>query len=82
MRAGTRAVMLTDAVFRRRFASDPAVVGQSLPTQDGGATVVGILPAQFQLQFAPDANIPADLELFDTFGANLPRMSGRFLRIV
>jgi hypothetical protein len=80
--AGDRAVMLSHGAFRRRFAADPSLIGASLPTQDGGATLVGVLPPQFQLQFAPDANIPPDLEVFDTFGPNLPRMNGRFLRLV
>jgi putative ABC transport system permease protein len=79
---GTPAVMLSDSAFQRRFEGDPALLGKNLPTQDAGATVVGILPPRFQLQFAPDANVPADLELFDTFGSNLARMNGRFLRIV
>lgn len=79
---GGRAAMLTDSAFRRRFASDPEVVGKSLPTRDGGATIVGVLPPEFQIQFAPDANIPPDLELFDVFGPNLPKMNGRFLRLV
>src|SRR6185503_14863528 len=69
-------------VFRRRFAGNRDLIGKSVPTQDGAATLVGVLPPEFQLQFAPDANIPPDLEVFDTFGPNLPRMNGRFLRLV
>jgi putative ABC transport system permease protein len=79
---GTRAVVLTHGAFRRRLAGDSQKIGSSLPTQDGGAMIIGVLPPQFQLQFAPDANIPPDLEVFDTFGPNLPRMNGRFLRLV
>src|ERR1051325_2505585 len=79
---GTPAVILTDSAFQRRFGGDPTVVGKSLPTKDGEATVVGILPPGLQLQFAPDAHIPADLELFEPFANNLPKMTGRFLRIV
>src|SRR5205085_970310 len=58
------------------------LVGKSLPTQEGASPLLGVLPRDFQLQFAPDTNIPADLEVFDTFGPNLPRMGGRFLRLV
>src|SRR5215471_15104261 len=79
---GSRSVMLTDGVFRRRFAANPELIGKGLPTQEGVSTLLGVLPPEFQLQFAPDANIPPDLEVFDTFGPNLPRMSGRFLRLV
>ena len=78
---GTRAIVLSDGAFRRRFAGDPELVGKSVPTADGSATVIGVLPRGFELQFATDANIPSDLEVYDTFGTNLDRMSGRFLRL-
>jgi hypothetical protein len=79
---GTPAVILTDGIFRRRFLADRGLVGQGLPTQDAAATLAGVLPAEFQLQFAPDANVPADVQIFDLFGPNLRNMSGRFLRLV
>jgi hypothetical protein len=79
---GTPAVMLTDGIFRRRFFGNPEVMGKGLPTAEGPATLAGVLPAGFQLQFAPDANIPADVQIFDVFGPRLRNMSGRFLRLV
>jgi putative ABC transport system permease protein len=79
---GSRSVMLTDGVFRRRFAANPELIGKGLPTQDGVSGLLGVLPREFRLQFAPDVNIPSDLEVFDSFGPNLTRMGGRFLRIV
>lgn len=79
---GTRAVILTDGVFRRRFAANADLIGKGLPTQDGVSGLLGVLPREFQLQFAPDVNIPSDLEVFESFGPNLTRMGGRFLRIV
>src|SRR6266568_2150730 len=80
--AGSPAVMLTDGIFRRRFLSDQELLGKGLPTQDAAATLAGVLPAEFQLQFAPDANVPSDVQIFDLFGPNLRNMSGRFLRLV
>jgi predicted permease len=79
---GTPAVILTDGIFRRRFLSDQALLGKGLPTQDAAATLAGVLPAEFQLQFAPDANVPPDVQIFDLFGPNLLKMTGRFLRLV
>jgi putative ABC transport system permease protein len=80
--AGAPAVMLIDSTFRRRFGANPGLVGKGLPMQDAAATLVGVLPAEFQLQFAPDANVPADKQVFDPFGPNVRSMSGRFLRLV
>ena len=60
----------------------PGMVGKGLPTSDAPATLAGVLPADFQLQFAPDANMPADVQIFDMFGPKLRNMTGRFLRLV
>ncbi len=79
---GTPAVILTDGIFQRRFLGNPEIVGKGLPTSDFPATLAGVLPAGFQLQFAPDANVPPDVQIFDIFGPNLRNMSGRFLRLV
>src|SRR5262249_16230845 len=80
--AGGPAVILTDGVFRRPFLANGDRMGRAPPTADAAATLAGVLPAEFQLQFAPDANVPADVQIFDLFGPNLPKMSGRFLRLV
>jgi putative ABC transport system permease protein len=45
----TRVVLLSDGLWRRRFAADPAVVGRTLMLDDAPAQVVGVLPASFQL---------------------------------
>jgi len=65
--SGAPSIILTDGVFRRRFAGDGKLVGHAIPLQDSAATLVGVLPRDFQLQFAPDANIPADIQVFDPF---------------
>jgi predicted permease len=80
--AGTPAVILTDGIFRRRFLANTELIGKGLPTADAASTLAGVLPAEFQLQFAPDANVPADVQIFDLFGPNLRNMNGRFLRLV
>ncbi len=79
---GTPAAVLTDGIFRRRFAGNQRLVGKGLPMRDAPATLVGVLPGAFQLQFAPDANVPPDVQIFEPFGPNLRNMSGRFLRLV
>jgi hypothetical protein len=52
---GPKAVLLSHGLWRRRFASDPAVVGSSLTLNDQAHTVVGVLPPSFDFGsvFAP-----------------------------
>jgi predicted permease len=58
LRAPT-AVMLTASVWRRRFASDPAILGRTLTLNNRPLTVVGVLPASFDFSsmFAPGITV-------------------------
>jgi predicted permease len=49
------AMLLSYSFWRRRFASDPSVVGRKLTLDNGPVTVVGVLPASFDFggAFAP-----------------------------
>ncbi len=42
-------VILSDGLWRRRFGADPAIVGRTLVLDDVPTTVVGVMPAGFQL---------------------------------
>lgn len=55
---GPKAVILSDGLWRRRFASDPAVVGTALVLNDRPHTVVGVLPPSFDFGtvFAPGSH--------------------------
>lgn len=44
-----RVVMLSDGLWRRRFAGDPGVIGRQVMLDDAPVTVVGVMPAGFQL---------------------------------
>ena len=37
-------VLLTDSYWRRHLAADPTVVGRTMTSDDGSATVIGVLP--------------------------------------
>src|SRR5262249_38216890 len=52
-------VLLSDAVWRRRFAADPAIVGRAITLNDKPVVVVGVLPATFEFGpvFAPGTRI-------------------------
>jgi predicted permease len=55
---GPKAVVLSDGLWRRRFAASPAIVGQALTINDEPHTVVGVLPASFDFGtvFAPGSH--------------------------
>jgi len=55
------AMVLSYNFWRRRFASDPSVVGRKLMLNNQPATVVGVLPASFDFAgiFSPGASIDA-----------------------
>jgi putative ABC transport system permease protein len=45
------AVIISSALWNRRFASDPGAIGQSLTIDGKPSTVIGVLPAGFRLDF-------------------------------
>jgi predicted permease len=55
---GPKAVVLSHGLWRRRFASDPSIVGTALTLNDAPHTVVGVLPASFDFGsvFAPGSH--------------------------
>ncbi len=56
---GPKAVLLSQGLWRRRFASDTSIVGRPLTLDDEPVTVVGVLPASFDFGsvFAPGSRI-------------------------
>jgi predicted permease len=80
---GSRAVMLSDGFWRRRFAADPGVVGRRLTLNDESHLIVGILPAEFDFAtvFAPgnrfDLFLPFPLSPESSRWGNTMSMVGR-----
>ena len=61
---GPTAVILSDALWRRKFSADPAIVGESIELDGDAYTVVGVLPASFRFPdrtLAPECLYPAQL---------------------
>ncbi len=56
---GPRVTMLTDGLWRRKFAADPNIVGRALSFDGGPVTVVGVLPATFDFStvFTPGSRV-------------------------
>src|SRR5579884_3634067 len=55
----TTAVILTHALWVRRFASDPAVIGRKIQLNEDAITVVGVMPRSFDFAgaFVPGSKI-------------------------
>jgi len=56
---GPRVTMLSDGLWRRKFAADPSIVGRALSFEGGPVTVVGVLPATFDFStvFTPGSRV-------------------------
>jgi len=50
-------VLLADGFWRRAFGADPGVVGSVLTLNDQPYTILGVLPADFEAPFMPDADV-------------------------
>lgn len=48
---GSRAAILTDALWRSRFGGNPSIVGQTVTIDDEVCDIVGVAPAGFLLPF-------------------------------
>src|SRR5262245_59871749 len=45
---GDRVVVLSHALWRRRFGGDPAIINQTITLDKRNVTVIGVMPPQFQ----------------------------------
>jgi len=68
-------VILSDGLWRRRFAADPGVVGHAVKINDLPRTIVGVMPPGFI--FPPGAELWTPLSLAGAFGRE---RDGRVLR--
>ena len=75
----SRVAVLTHGLWRRRFAGDPAILGQNVSLNGAAYTVVGILPPRFLFPFR-EAEVAVPMTLQSD-----PRRTDRganFLRVV
>lgn len=42
-------VMITEGLWKRKYASDPGIIGQRMELNDVGRTIIGVVPANFHL---------------------------------
>jgi predicted permease len=80
---GPKVVLLADGLWRRRFGSDPKIVGQKLTVNAEPVTVIGVLPPTFDFGaiFAPgshfDLYLPFPLSPETNRWGNTMAMIGR-----
>jgi predicted permease len=76
-KGGRPAVLLSNGLWRRQFASDPGIVGQAVTLSKQDVTVVGVLPATFDFGsvFSPglkiDVYVPAVMDNIRNWGNTL-----------
>jgi putative ABC transport system permease protein len=59
---GPFVVLIADALWRRRFNADPAIVGRQILLNDNPVTVIGVLPPAFENVLSPAADIWSTLQ--------------------
>jgi len=78
---GPNVVILSNRLWRRRFAGDPSIIGSQVRLDDNLFTVVGVMPATFVDVLEPAAELWAPLQ----YDASLPadgREWGHHLRMI
>jgi putative ABC transport system permease protein len=61
-RNGPNVVVLSDALWRRRFAGDPTILGRQITLDDNSYSVIGVMPGGFDNVLAPSAELWAPLQ--------------------
>jgi putative ABC transport system permease protein len=77
-------IVLSAALWQRRYGSDPSIVGRRVLVNNRPTTVIGVMPAGFRLLLPTDAAVPDDLQAWQLLNAtyvNWPR-GQQFLRVV
>lgn len=77
-------ILLSAALWRRRYGGDPALVGKTILVNSRPTTVIGVMPDGFRLLLPPDSAIPDDQQAWLLLGRNAVRgpRQQQFLRVV
>jgi putative ABC transport system permease protein len=62
-------VIISDALWRRRFGADPAIVGRTVTLDDSPCTIIGVMPGGFENVPAPSAEVWAPLQYDMSLGS-------------
>ena len=82
--AAPTTILLSSAIWQRRYGGDPNIVGSRILVNGQPTTVVGVMPASFRLLMPPDAAVPDDLEAWQPFNRRYTEgnRGQRYLRVV
>ncbi len=62
---GVRVAVISHALWQRRFNGDSAVVGRTIDLNDAPATVIGVMPADFDMPIGTQIWVPLSLDPTD-----------------
>jgi putative ABC transport system permease protein len=79
---GPRVAILSDGLWRRRFNSDPAIIGHQITLDDNLFTVIGVMPRAFENVLTPSADVWTLLQYDSTLPSFESREWGHHLRMV
>jgi putative ABC transport system permease protein len=74
---GPRVVILSDGLWKRRYAADPTMVGQRIRLDGFDQTVVGIMPENFHLWLPSEAFLITDSQIWKPLQFNYGNMPPR-----
>lgn len=72
-------LMLSHALWQRRFGGDPAIVGRTVPMGPQQAEIVGVLPASFHLELPAETYGLRDADIYRPARINYDRQPPRNL---
>lgn len=76
-------IILSHALWVRKFGSDPRIIGTSVPLGRGSPLVIGVLPQNFRLIFPDDASVPPSVDYFQSIPVGPWEPNGQgFLHLV
>src|SRR2546422_1214140 len=75
---GPNVVVLSDALWRRRFGGDRTIVGRQITLDDNSYSVIGVMPSGFENVLAPSAELWSPLQ----YDMSQGRAWGHHLRTV
>lgn len=78
---GPNVVILSNALWRRRFGANRNIVGRGVRLNDADFEVIGVMPSDFENVLAPQTELWAPLQYEQQFGAE-SREWGHHLRLV
>jgi predicted permease len=59
-----RAVLISDALFKRRFGGDPATIGRHIQVNNIDCEIVGVVPAGFRVYLPAIANAAENIDIW------------------